>query len=539
MNDDLNTTGGAAVRHVHKNPEVPQTRPAAVDRIKSIDELAEICEAEKSAGRTVVLAHGAFDLLHLGHVRHLEAARKLGDVLIVTVTADAFIKKGPDRPVFPEMLRAEMVAALECVDWSGIHRDASAEDMLRRVRPSVYVKGSDYANASEDVTGKIIAEREAVESYGGRIAFTDDVVFSSSKLINDHVLTRDPGAQDIIRTMKAPDRRARVFDLIENIADTKALFVGETILDEYVYVQQLGRTAKGNHVSTRYLETEIFAGGVIAAANQAAGLVGEVTVLTCLGNDGMEQLVRSALHPKVRLEVVQLDDKPTINKRRYLTKPNSPREHLHKLFEVTNLDQEPIAETYHEQIRNEIKRLTPEHDVMVVCDFGHGMIDSDTVNVIQNAPLFVAVNAQANSANHGFNLITKYDKSDLMCIDEPEARLCARDATSPIDFVIRDILMRQVEAERIIVTQGSKGSICVDRQGEVTEVPGFAYDPVDTIGAGDAFLAVAAPLLSAGGNNEDVCFIANVVGGMKVNVVGHRSGLDKGALLKSIKSLLT
>jgi rfaE bifunctional protein nucleotidyltransferase chain/domain len=130
-------------------------------------------------GKTVALAHGVFDLLHLGHVRHIEAAAREGDILILTITADRFVNKGPGRPVFTEQLRAEMLAALEFVDWVAINPHPSAEDMLRAVAPDVYVKGSEYASATDDVTGKIIAEREAVEAGGGRVVFTDDVTFSS------------------------------------------------------------------------------------------------------------------------------------------------------------------------------------------------------------------------------------------------------------------------------------------------------------------------------------------------------------------------
>jgi len=88
----------------------------ARDKVRTIEELAAIADHHRKAGMSVVQAHGSFDLLHLGHVRHLEAARRLGDVLVVTVTADRFVNKGPGRPVFNEALRAEMLAALEYVD---------------------------------------------------------------------------------------------------------------------------------------------------------------------------------------------------------------------------------------------------------------------------------------------------------------------------------------------------------------------------------------------------------------------------------------
>ena len=99
---------------------------SASDKVRTIEELAAIAHHLRDIGKSVVQAHGAFDLLHLGHVRHLEAARRLGDVLFVTVTADRFVNKGPGRPVFNEALRAEMLAALEYVDWVAINPSPDA-----------------------------------------------------------------------------------------------------------------------------------------------------------------------------------------------------------------------------------------------------------------------------------------------------------------------------------------------------------------------------------------------------------------------------
>ena len=122
-------------------------------------------------GKSVVQAHGTFDLLHLGHVRHLEAARRLGDVLVVTVTADRFVNKGPGRPVFNAEMRAEMLATLEYVDWVAINDAAGRRERDRRDQAQRLRQGQDYQNPQGDVTGKITLERDAVEGHGGRIAF--------------------------------------------------------------------------------------------------------------------------------------------------------------------------------------------------------------------------------------------------------------------------------------------------------------------------------------------------------------------------------
>src|SRR6266540_7041924 len=161
-------------QNVVRLPRVLSPSRSPREKVRTVDELARVLELARSMGQVVVQAHGTFDLLHIGHVRHLQAARELGDVLIVTLTADRFVNKGPGRPVFGEAMRAEMLANLQYVDWVAINPEPDAVGALDLLRPDVYVKGKDYQNPEGDVTGKIVAERQAVESHGGRIHFTDE-----------------------------------------------------------------------------------------------------------------------------------------------------------------------------------------------------------------------------------------------------------------------------------------------------------------------------------------------------------------------------
>src|SRR6202007_208125 len=133
----------------------------------------------------VVPGDGTFDLLHLGHVRHLEAARKLGDRLVVTITADRYVNKGPGRPAFSEQVRAEQIGALRCVDYVAISDYPSAEAAITGVRPAVYVKGHDYADAAGDPHSTLAAERAAVEAVGGRLHLTDELAFSSTRVLHE------------------------------------------------------------------------------------------------------------------------------------------------------------------------------------------------------------------------------------------------------------------------------------------------------------------------------------------------------------------
>ena len=129
----------------------------------------------------IVLCHGTFDLLHPGHIKHFMDAKALGDLLVVTLTADAFMNKGHGRPIFNENERAFMIRQLLCVDYVEICHEKTGLSMIHKYKPSIYAKGSDYATA--DKHGSLEMEREAVESYGGKLVLTPHGGYSSSAII--------------------------------------------------------------------------------------------------------------------------------------------------------------------------------------------------------------------------------------------------------------------------------------------------------------------------------------------------------------------
>lgn len=131
-----------------------------------IDELAGLGERLRAQGQRIVFTNGHFDLLHVGHLRYLQAARALGDALVVGVNDDAVtrLRKGPGRPVLPESERAELLAGLACVDYVTIFHEPTAERCVALLRPDIYVKGGDYAPG-----GTPLPETPTVEAYGGRV----------------------------------------------------------------------------------------------------------------------------------------------------------------------------------------------------------------------------------------------------------------------------------------------------------------------------------------------------------------------------------
>ena len=383
----------------------PEASGGARDRIKSVSELADIALRARTEGKTVVLAHSVFDLLHLGHVRHLEAARRLGDVLIVTVTGDEFVRKGPGRPVFAQTMRAEMLAALDYVNWTGINRAATADPLIEAIQPDVYVKGSDYSDPTLDVTSNITHERELTEKYGGRLHFTDEVTFSSSGLINEYFEIHDPEARAFINDLRRNGGADRTLEMIDRLSDLRVLIVGETIMDEYDYVEALGKSSKENIIATLYQDREVFAGGVMAAANHIAGFCKEVEVVTYLGTpQEQEGLKRDHLRSNITLTANFNDQHPTIRKRRYVEKAT-----LRKLFEVYYMDDSPLDYETGKDVADYLAGRCSEYDVVIVCDFGHGMMVKPIIDAVEGNAKYLAINAQANAGNMGYNRVTKYN----------------------------------------------------------------------------------------------------------------------------------
>ncbi|MCX7895638.1 MAG: adenylyltransferase/cytidyltransferase family protein [Thermoanaerobaculum sp.] len=143
------------------------TDPAA--KIITPSQAAEISARARAQGRTVVLANGVFDLLHVGHARYLLGAKALGDLLIVGVNSDDSARqlKGPQRPLMPAQERAELLAHFACVDYVVIFNEITVAELLRAVKPHIHAKGSDY-------TPDTVPEREVLREWGGRVAICGD-----------------------------------------------------------------------------------------------------------------------------------------------------------------------------------------------------------------------------------------------------------------------------------------------------------------------------------------------------------------------------
>ena len=300
------------------------------------------------------------------------------------------------------------------MDFVAINEWPTAVETIKRLRPHFYVKGKDYADKKDDVTGKIYEEEQAVKSIGGFIHFTDEISFSSSSLINTFFTPYPEEATDFLHKFKKEYTAGDIINLLKKIEDAKILVIGDIIIDEYHYCVGMGKSQKDNIIATKFINDETFAGGVLAAANHLAGFCKDVTLVTSLGlENDYENFVKSHLKPNIKTKFYYRKDSPTVVKRRFVDPA-----FLNKLFEICYLeDVNRLPVSLENKICDYLNSYLKEFDVVLVADFGHGLITPKIVRIISKKANFLAVNVQTNSANIGFNVITKFPRADFICIE--------------------------------------------------------------------------------------------------------------------------
>ncbi len=502
-------------------------------KILDLTELASKIVSLKEQGRKVVLCHGVFDLLHIGHLRHLREARGMGDVLVVTVTADQHVNKGPHRPAFPDQLRAEMLASLEIVDFVGIHNRPTALEVITALRPNIYVKGSEFENPTNDVTGAIEREAGAVRAAGGEMRFTHDITSSSSHLINQYLELLPPQTHQYLAEFRQQFSSACITEHLNRLRNLNVLVIGEAILDEYIFCDALGKSAKEPILAMLQRSADRYAGGSLAIANHLADFCGKIELLTYLGRvNSHEDFVRQNLRKTITPTFVHKANSPTILKRRYVDNYLST-----KMLEVYEMNDAPISGEEEEQLLSALDEKLPRADVVLVADYGHGLITPRIADRLTKSSAFLAVNTQINAANLGFHTVSKYQRADFVCVHEGEVRLDQRDRQSDLRGLVTD-LAKRLQTSVVLVTRGRFGTLLYHRNEGFSECPAFAVKVVDRIGAGDAVLAISAACIHQKMPQEIVGFIANLVGAQSVMILGNSTSIERVQLIKAIESLL-
>ena len=505
-------------------------------KIVSFEKLSLLTQKLKSDGKKIIQCHGTFDLIHPGHIVHFQEAKALGDILIVTITAENYVNKGPGRPFFNDELRVLSLCNLEVVDYVCLVPFPAAIEAIEAVQPNIYCKGREYENPKIDVTGNFYDDIKTVDKVGGEVAYTGSVVFSSSKLLNNHFTKQSASTRHLIEKLVSNYTLDEIREFVNEFSNIKVLVIGDIIFDKYSTVSVQGLTSKNRILSSRFVEEDLQPGGALAILRHIREFTSNVKLIGLCGKEPwLINQLKVLLNSDENL-IHHHSKFTTIVKHRYV-EPFFEGKELSKLFSVNHIDKDHPSSNIEKDLYNKISSIIEDFDLILVADFGHGLMSSEIRKLVQDRAPFLALNCQTNSNNFGFNIINKqYKRTDSFSLDQAEMSLaCGKKKFDECTEL--KILLKSLDASYGWFTRGGSETIGISNEGTPCFCDSLEKTVVDTVGAGDAFSAIAS--LSAASNLpvELATLFGQVAGALAVKIVGNSSCISKSSFLKGIEAM--
>lgn len=471
----------------------------------------------RAGGRRIILAHGVFDLVHPGHIRHLTYAKEKGGplgLLVVNITADVHITKGVHRPFVPEELRALNLAALEMVDYVLIDRNPTPLETIRRIKPDYFAKGFEYNGGANPNTA---AELAAVSACGGEMLFTPgDVVYSSSNIIES-----DPPNLALEKLMLLMDAEGISFErlraVLTRFKDKYVHVVGDTIVDSLSHCTMLSgmgmaKTPTPSVIVDRRVD---FVGGAAVVAKHLKAAGASVTLSTLVCGDQLGKFVMDDLaNAGISVDPVVDASRPTTHKNAFVVAG-------YRLLKVDTVDNRSINEP---QLHHLADNLSLQAEAVVFSDFRHGIFNRNTIPTLIEASCGCKFRVADSQVASRWGNILEFPGMDLITPNEKEARFALGDQ----DGGVRTLAARLLEAAQcktVMLKLGDKGLITcrgkdLDDPRTYFGVDSFAKAVADPVGAGDAFLAYAtlASLV------DPSAVVASVLGAIAAAIECEREG---------------
>ena len=487
----------------------------------------------KKNKKKIVLCHGVFDLVHLGHLEHFKTAKRFGDYLVVSLTKDKFIQKGPGRPIFNEQQRMEYLRHIKVIDQVVISKTESSIDTINLIKPNFYVKGPDYKDSYKDKTKKIILEKKAVEKIGGKIKFTNDITFSSSNILNTSNYIFNDEQKNFINNLKKKFNYSQIERVVKKFEELNVLVIGELIIDKYSFGDIIGKSGKEPHLVLKEAFTEHYLGGSAAIARHLSSFVKNVNIISPFGDEKFyKSLIKTGFKKNIKTHFFKpYSNFKTITKTRFVDRTSN-----YKLFGSYILS-EKIDLKIENYILKIIKQNKRKSNMTLVCDYGHNFISKKIAYEIKKNSKYTFLNTQINAANKGYHNINNYHSIHSIVINESELRQELRDNTSNINDLAK-ILIKKKKIENLIITRGSDGVILMNKDYKVFYCPAFAIKSIDKVGAGDAMLSIVSLGLKLKLDPELVLFMGSLAAAISVESIGNKENITYQKLDRILEYIL-
>lgn len=488
----------------------------------------------KKQKKKIVMCHGVFDVIHSGHIDYLLSAKQLGGegaILIVSVTNDKYVNKGPERPIFKIHERLKVLNSLSFVDYMLVSNELTAENSIKFIKPNIYCKGLDYKNKkNSDVNLK--KEISTLKKNNGSFKVVTTPLHSSSKIINKLNLNFNNEQNHYLKSLRKKYNQESLANALKKIHNTKILVIGEIIIDNYIYIEGVGKSGKDNMMVNKIVEKENFIGGSGYIANIVSGLSTNVTLCSFLSEDKKEQqFIKSNLNKNIKLIMNIKKNTSSFKKTRYVDfyKKN-------KILGIYNITETKISPKEEQWFVKNIEKQIKNSEIVIVADYGHGIFTKKIRNILNKYKNKIFLNSQINSYSRGYHSLFNFRSANTIVINESELRYEFRDNLSSIHHLARK-LKTIISCKNIIITKGKNGSLFYNNRKRF-ETPAFSQNPVDNMGAGDTFLTLVSLFLGTNTDPQLAMLAASVGASYSTLNIGHSNILDKDTLINNISYLI-
>jgi len=498
------------------------------NKVVPLHDLANVAQNHRQAGRTIVHCHGCFDIVHPGHVRYLQFAQQQADVLVVSLTGDDAIEKGDGaRPYIPQELRAENLAAITFVDHVVIADGPTAEPIIAALQPDVYIKGKEYEHSAHP---GFLAEKQLVESAGGRVIFSSgDVVFSSTNIL-DNLAERlnEDGLEDASRLAACCrrwniDRDWLTRTIGRQFVGKRVAVVGDAVLDRYVFCESADVAGEAPILSVKPRHQRAYLGGaaIVAAHLHAMGAVPHL-ITTVADDDASRELLDTL--DQMGIEHTHWPIHRTLpHKQRFIVERQ-------KLLKVDHADTQPIDTKTERAMLGVLAEMRTQLDAAIFIDFGYGSI---TIPLLAQAmPLLRShVNTIAGDVSGARRTLLAMNDCDLLTPTERELRSVVGDFDESLPTIAIRV-MKQLNVPRLAVTMAQRGCVLFhprnpaeghwfDARLRSEYLPSLADRVDDPVGAGDAMLAAATLALATGATLPQAGYIGSLAAACALSTMGN------------------
>ena len=496
-------------------------------KIYNVNNLKEILR-KNNPDKSIGLCHGVFDVLHAGHIKHFEECSKLVDVLIVSVTSDIYVNKGPGRPVNRSISRKETLAGIEYIDFVVDSNSKSAEEIIDILKPQIYFKGKDYAdvdpNLDSSVSINLKTEISAIKKYGGTLHYTSAELKSSSTIINS-TLIHDAHLRNKLNKYAL---KSNIQDLLDQISNLRISILGEIIQDKFIYTESLGKSSKHPLIAEKEIACEDFQGGVLPVIKTYETFINPKKLnLVSIHDSGNIPSINS------NLEYLVIDESyKNILKTRYINKKTNTY-----MYEKYEFDDNYISSENEILILNSLKKLASDCDLLVVLDFGHGLITNSIRDYICQNFSNIALNVQKNAGNKGFNSVTKYKSASVVVLNGEEVELEFKQKRMKLEESV-EILRKKMSSKIFAITDGANGLIITDGK-TIEKIPALNPNSItDRTGAGDAAFAIISLFSQVTDDILLLGYLGNLAAAMNLTWIANQNVVSKYDLIRFLEFAL-